>query len=106
MRGFVLLAALVGCSHVVPVVKDCSAQTVASIIPDVNSVLACSLADSSAIPACVESGLANLIAQWGECALTEAVKEVAVSSIGHAQFDTTEAEKATRAKAWLAEHGK
>ena|SRR5690348_8219969 len=95
---------LSGCSHVTPVVKDCGAQTVAGLIDDVNSVLACSLSDTSAVPACVETGLASLIAQFGECAITAAVQEVAGTATAHASFDATEAVRAARAKAWLAAH--
>ena len=45
--------------------KVAGAGTVNDILPKVNEVLGCSISDSSAIPSCVGSGLADLGVQFG-----------------------------------------
>jgi hypothetical protein len=93
-----LLAATLAlsCSHVVPIVKDCGAQTVAGLIDDVNTAL--STGDYVA-------EMAKLVGNFGECAIVAAVKEVANKASVRGQVDDLEALKAQRARAWLADHG-
>lgn len=69
----VFVAALaLSCTTVQPVIdtgKHCAKVagqgTVNDILPKVNEVLGCSIADVAAIPACVGSGLADLGLQFG-----------------------------------------
>lgn len=84
------------CAHVVPIAKDCGAQTVAGLINDVNTAL--STGD-------YVGQLAKLVGNFGECAIVAAVKEVANKAGIRGQFDDAEALKAQRARAWLADHG-
>jgi len=86
-------ACALSCAHVVPIVKDCGAQTVAGLIDDVNTAL--STGDYVA-------ELARLAANFGECAIEAAVREVAAKAEAHAQLDALEAIKAQRARDWLA----
>lgn len=96
MKTTILFLALtLGCSHVVPVVKDCGAQTVAGLIDDVNTAL--STGDYVA-------QLEILVAKFSLCAVNKAVQEVLGAATGNARFDSLEAAKVDRAKAWLSSH--
>lgn len=86
-------ACALSCAHVVPVVKDCGAETVAGLVDDVNTAL--STGD-------YVSQLAKLVGQFGECAIEKAVTEVATKADIRGQYDDLEALKAQRARDWLA----
>lgn len=88
-----LTAFALSCATVVPIAKDCGAETVANLIDDVNTAL--STGDYVA-------QLAKLVGSFGECAIVKAVEEVANKAGVRGQFDDLEATKAQRARAWLA----
>lgn len=95
MKRIAMLVALaLGCSHVVPVVKDCGQQAVLGIIDDVNTALAI---DSW------RQGLAALVGTFGLCAVEKAVQLIAGQASGNGRYDDLEQLKAERAKQWLSE---
>ena len=97
ITAFLLATALaLSCAHAIPIVKDCGAETVASLIDDVNTALSTG--------AYVDE-LAKLVAKFGDCAITAAVRQVAEGVGLKAQVDDLEALKVARAKAWLATRG-
>lgn len=91
----VALAFVSACKPVVNTVKDCSSETAAGLIDDVNTAL--STKD-------YEGALAGLVVEWGSCVVTKTVEHVVASLFKRAQLDTLEALKKQRGEAWLAAH--
>lgn len=86
------------CAHVKTIAKDCSEQAIEGQASNVEAALA-----SDNYVAALEA----LVVQFGECAITEAVKAVANPPVAaETRATAIQSEKAARARAWLASRGK